>query len=373
MFWFHCGRCGSLFQSQTGDVKGRLCTKCGADPSLGLVESPLAGVIIGGETPSDAASESEHPGYGGRPSGKDHHPRHLMLKIVGGWLLVLVVIVLAVRLLLHEDESGRQSAPPPSASMNEDNLLLNNTLPTCTGVFSGFLAAGTPEERNQFVLTPVSTALRMARYYSLNSLANIDPATLTLRGSAVFNLPGGKTIETHWDTQNGKTLDAVFREENNEWRLDWEDFARYSDYPWPLFLAGSGDPVGEFRLLARERLANERKDAQTISVVLYAPRFGRPNDTGFQSPEFLVSRNTRNGQLLDAAFKLARQRERVFKAKLPDLNPEGMIRVRVKIQRSEVNMERLFEILEVLACHWYAVDDPGVEPLAPPEAKPQEP
>jgi len=373
MFWFHCGRCGSLFQSQVGNVQSRLCTKCGADPSLGLLESPLAAVTFGEETPSDAEPQSEHPGYGGRPSGKNNHPRHFMLKLVGGWLLVLAVIVLAARLLLHEEESGLQNAPPPSASMGEDNFLPNNTLQKCTEVFSGFLAAGTPEDRNQFVLTPVATALRMARFYSLNSLANIDPATLTLTHSAVFNLPGGKAIETHWNTQNGKTLDAVFREENNEWRLDWDDFARYSDYPWPLFLAGSGDPAGEFRLLARERLANERKDAQTISVVLYAPRFGHPNDTGFQSPEFLVSRNSRNGQLLDAAFKLARQSERIFKAKLPDLNPEGMIRVRVKIQRSEVNMERTFEILEVLACHWYSVDDPGVEPLAPAKAKPQEP
>ena len=212
----------------------------------------------------------------------------------------------------------------------------------------------------------------MARFYSQNSLANIDPATLALTGSAVFNVPGGKVIETHWNSHNGKTLDVVFREENDEWRLDWEDFARYSDHPWPLFLAGSGEPEGEFRLLARERLADERKDAQTISVVLYAPRFGRPNDTGFQSPEFLVSRNDRNGQLLDAAFKLAAQHKRIFNASLPDLNPGGMIRVRVKIQRSEINLERKFEILEVLACHWYSVDDPGVKADAPAKVMPQQ-
>jgi hypothetical protein len=37
-----------------------------------------------------------------------------------------------------------------------------------------------------------------------------------------------------------------------------------------------------------------------------------------------------------------------------------MIRVRVKIQRDEADMDRKFKITEVLACHWYAVDDPGV-------------
>ena len=356
-----------------GDVKDRWCTQCGADPSLGLVESPMVAVQFSDASPPGAAPRSEHTGRGERAGSKEYPTRYFMWKLAGGWLLVLLVIVFTARWLLDDDESARpQTAPPASASTNEDSAILSKSIKSCSAVFAGFLTAGTPEDRNQFVLTPVSTALRMARFYSLNSMAGVDPNTLSLTGSAVINLPGGKAIETHWSAQDGKTLDAVFRAENDEWRLDWDDFVRYSDYPWPLFLAGSGDPEGEFRLLARERLADERKDAQTISVVLYAPRFGHPNDTGFQSPEFLVSRNSRNGQLLDAAFKLTRKKERVYQAKLPDLNPEGMIRVRVKIRRSEVNLERQFEILEVLACHWYSVDDPGVEPATPDKAKPQE-
>jgi hypothetical protein len=287
------------------------------------------------------------------------------LKIIGGWLLFLALIVLMARRFWREAPSNG-TPPAPVARMSEDSMLLDRSLPACAATFSGVLSAGTPESRNQFVLSPVSTALRMARYYSQNALVSIDPTKLRLTGSAVLDLPGGKAIETHWNhSENGQTFDAVFRMEHEEWRLDWDDFARYSDCPWALFLAGSGNPEGEFRLLARERLPEERKDSESLSMVFYAPRFGHPYDTGFQSPEFLVSRHSDNGQLLDAALKLTRNGGRVFKASLPNLNPEGMIRVRVKARRTEVNMERKFEIIEVLACHWYALDDPGASSSTP--------
>ncbi len=363
MFWFHCGRCGSLFQAQSGEALGRLCPHCGADPSLGIgiLESMSQAATVHELGAPDFSPPAERLRQRGRKSGKTHNAKWLILRIVGGWLLVLAVIVLVARLLWPPDPFQRKPAVP-LVSMNEDSLLLNEALPSCIGAFSGFLSAGTPEARNQYVLAPVSTALRMARFYDLNSLADIDTNTISLTARAVFNVPGGKAIETHWMTPNGKTLDAVFRQEHDEWRLDWEDFARYSDCPWSLFLSGNGDSDAEFRLLARERLAEERKDSETISVVLYAPRFGHPQDVGYQSPEFLISRNSRSGKLLDAAFQLTRDGKRVFNAQLADLNPEGMIRVRVKIRRSNENTERTFEVLEVLACHWYSVDDPGVEP-----------
>ena len=38
-----------------------------------------------------------------------------------------------------------------------------------------------------------------------------------------------------------------------------------------------------------------------------------------------------------------------------------MIRVRVKVRRSEADAERDFEITGVTAAHWYAVDETGME------------
>lgn len=362
LHWFHCGRCGSLFQSRAGESETRLCSKCGFDPATGVLEAAEAGTPVAAGLPAPrVAAES---GASAKRGTRKHRGKHLLLKIVGGWSVVIAIIILGAKHYWGGPEAQAKAMPAETASpeTDTDRTLLSDAAPKCVEVFSRFVAASTPEERNQFVRTPVSTAARMARFYSLNPLANIDPATLELSKSAVIAFPEGKAIETLWKSTDGLSYDAVFREENGEWRLDWEHFARYGDYPWSQFLAGDGPDEAEFRLLARERLAKERRNESTISLVLYAPRFGRPDEEGFQSPELLVSRQSADGRLLDAAFKLAREGGRVYGSTLPPIDPGEMIRVRVKVKRSEENGERHFEITAVPACHWYSVDDPGVSP-----------
>lgn len=361
--WYHCGRCGSLFLSPAGDVDGRLCPECGRNPSLGIEATPPD--VSPNATPAAPGGNTRHPGNEEKHSLRKRKPNYFIPKLVIGWTLGLLIIIFGARKVWEDDSPIRNShlntAPANDAVTADDIALLNEAGPLCNQTFSGFLNAGTPEERNQFVLAPITTAARMARFYSLNPLLNIDPRTLTFTKSAVLHLPAGRAIEAQWRSTDGHQLDAVFVEENGEWRLDWDHYARFSDYPWALFLAGSGEPQGEFRLLARERLADARKDKDSISIVLYAPRFGYTNDTGFQSPEFLIPRAGKNGRLLDAAFKLEKSGNRVFGVKLPSANPEGLIRVRVKVRRVEENMERHFELEDVVACHWYSTDVPGVE------------
>jgi hypothetical protein len=245
---------------------------------------------------------------------------------------------------------------------DEDIKLLEDVLPLIDETFAGFLNASVPEQRNQFVIDPLGAVSRMARFYGLNPISQIDPKTIGRSSAQVIRFPEGKAIEALWTSADGRQYDTVFREESGEWRLDWEHFARYSEYPWSLFLAGGDVTEGEFRLLARERLAEERKNAETISLVLYSPRFGNPGEAGFQSPEFLVSRKSEDGRLLDAAFKLAREGGRVFGSQLGKIDPDEMIRVNVRVKRVEGDLGRSFQISRVIACHWYSVEDPGVEP-----------
>jgi hypothetical protein len=314
--------------------------------------------------PTGLESDGNSKAHQEKRSSRTRKNPHIMLKLIGGWLVVIVLILVGARHLWPEEkrQSTTASAAAASAGDEEDSAFLKDSIPECMASFSGFLAAGTPEGRNQFVLSPISTASRMDRFYSLNPSMNIDPTSLELAGRSVVQLPDAKAIATLWKSNDGKQYDAVFLEEKGEWRLDWDQFARYSDYPWSLFLAGTGPSEGEFRLLARERLADERKDAESISLMLYAPRFGEPGETGFQSPEFLVPKTSPDGRLLDAAFKLARSGGQVFSPKIPNVNPDGMIRVRLAVRRIETEMERKFEITRVIACHWYSVDEPGVVP-----------
>lgn len=345
-----------------GHSKDRLCTNCGLNPRATTDSIPKS-------EPTFKTIESSNS------ARRKRQNQHLLLKLLSALLLLIAMILLGVRKLRHTDASEK---PIPATAANaadeqtaEDFDLLRQALPQCVAMLSGFLASNTPEERNQFVFSPISTASRMDRFYALNPAIRIDPKNLSLIHKSVLHLPGAKAIETHWKSKDGQYIDAVFHEENGEWRLDWEHFIRFGDYPWSLFLAGSGPAEGEFRLLARERLAEERKDAESISLVFYAPRFGNPEDAGPPSPGFLISRNTRDARLLDAAFQNARSGKRIFDLQLPDLNPEEMIPVRIKVRRIETDLSRSFEITSVTTCHWYSLDDPGVEPLAPEAVAPE--
>jgi len=294
--------------------------------------------------------------------------RRLALKLVLGWAILMALTIIGVRTFSPSNQAPVPQLPPAAQRYvpNRDGngvVLYQKVAPQCAEVFTRFIAAETPEARNQFVLTPVFTASKMARFHSLNSLPEINDASLSHIESGLVDLPGGKAFEARWGSTDGQILETVFREENGEWRLDWEHFVRYSDYPWSLFLAGNGPDEAEFRLLARERLTKERKHESTISLVMHAPRFADPGKEGYQSPEILVSRDSRDGQLLDAAFNLMRSGRQVYGSKLTRIDPDEMIRVRVVVRRNtDAEGQRRYEISAVKACHWFSLDDPGVTP-----------
>lgn len=355
-------------------MDGRLCSSCGRNPSLGI-EPPRADEAVPAPAPTGNPGEREK-----RPV-KKRKRSYLMLQLILGWSVLFAAIIYGARwkwgAQLKDNQRTVSEAAPKNVVPAQDVILLDQAAPLCSQTFSGFLAAGTPEQQNQFVLSPITTAARMARFFSLNPLVVIDPQKLALSKHAVLHLPGRRAIETYWSSSDGRELDAVFMEENGEWRLDWDHYVRFSEYPWPLFLAGSGPEQVEFRLLARERLADERKAADTISIVFYPPRFGSNTEMGVKSPEFLVKRDSKNGRLIDAAFKLEKAGKRVFGVNLPSATPEGFIRVRVKVRRVEEAGERRVELEDVIACHWYYHDASGVEipdqplkPDSPPPASP---
>jgi len=368
--WYHCGRCGSLFRASTVVAGVRQCSNCGKNPSLRLeaLNLQVAAPAAQADTP-----EVKFHGKGRSSGSKSKKGNHLMVKLLLGWVVLILGIIAGAQFLIGEAPEAKKSSPASEQAqadaMELDSALIQQSMPLVQKTMSNFIDSQTPEEWNQFILAPIAAAGRIDRYYSLNPRTNISTKLLNLTHYSIIKLPKGKAVECYWTTDNGQELDTLFIEENGEWLLDWDHYVRYSDYPWALFLAGDGSDVGEFRLLARERLADERKNEDAISVALYAPRFGHSNELGFASPEFLVKRSSRSGRLLDAAFKLRRGGKHVFESQLPGIDPEGLIRVRAKIRRFKGMEENQFEVEEVIACHWYSTDDPGVEIPEEPPAK----
>jgi hypothetical protein len=128
-----------------------------------------------------------------------------------------------------------------------------------------------------------------------------------------------------------------------------------------MFLAGAGEPVAEFRLLARERLAGDRKHDPAMSLVFHPPRFGQPREADSPSPEFLVPRSSEPGRKLEALLRLHREGKRPFGARAPLDDPEDMIRVRVRVRReADQQGARKFVLEDVLAGHWLGSEESGI-------------
>ena len=91
--WYHCGHCGSLFQSIFEFDEDRLCEVCGKSPSIGVW--PVSGVA----TP---VSEVQLPGVGKKvetvandeywTAHKKRQP-NIMLRVVIIWILLMLAIV----------------------------------------------------------------------------------------------------------------------------------------------------------------------------------------------------------------------------------------------------------------------------------------
>lgn len=369
--WFHCGRCGALFESDPGDMPDRRCGKCGFDPSLlsrtSVPPPPEPEPTEEKQQPTEQESE---PKRSSRRNRKRKN-RHLMLKLVFGWIVLLALIVGGVHFLWGDRNQRSASAPPStsgSPSLSEENKAqLSAAEAPCRQVLNGFLSAAGPEQQNQFVLRPVETIGMMTRFYSLNPMPKIEASALELTSKTFFRIADTPTVELLFKTSEGEQIDVAFQMvEEDRWLIDWPAYVRFGDYPLPLFLAGAGPDEAEFRLLVRERLARERKDEETMSLVFCAPRFGRPKDTGTPSPEFLVPRDSDDGRMLAAGFAAAEAGERPFGSILDLSGPDDMIRVRVRLRRNDEDEERRFEIVRVIACHWYSTDEPGLDLTEPP-------
>ena len=355
--WFHCGRCGGVFLASVGASEFRRCGSCGKEPAFAGASVdviPHVPAVLPTGTDERVIRGAEL----GRRRGK-HRNRFKIAMMLVIWLIFLACLMLAGAYFWKGSGDlpvRATSAGKGVAESYDEKSVLKERIPVVYRTFVAHLIAATNEGRAQFVWNPIRVAPRIERFFQLNPFVRIDPQSMTLVSENLLELPEGQAIEATWTSQ-GRVYDTVFFQQNGEWRLDWEHFVRFSDYPLSLFLSGDGPDESEFRLYVRERLARERGDEPDMSLVFYSAMAGKTSEAGFQSPEFLVARDSVAGRRLAAAFREAREGRRPFGSRLEVEDPDGLLRVRVRIRRAEVEGERRFEIVDLPACHWYGVTD----------------
>jgi len=372
MEWYHCGRCGSLFQSPAGDADERVCAKCGRDPSLGVEATPSRSQAALPKAAPNRLSDAEDP----RERRESRRTtRNSTVATVGlGWAGFMALTVIVVKFLWPEQQ--RENTPDDwIATVRKGNeggatmVKLEQAMPSCVKTLSSFLTASTPAARNQFVNEPMAAAGRMARFYALNSLPRVDPETLENAGYSLLKVPGYQALESRWQGPDGLLLDCVFVQQGDEWLLDWDHFVRYQEFPWTLFTTGEGPAEAEFRLLVRQRATRYEVQASEMNLVFFLPQFGRPKERGKSVVELRIGRKSDAGRLLTAGFKQRAAGESSFGSTLKPLEDEDMLRVRVRLRRIAPKEGddggTTFELVKVEACHWLNSNDPGVKPEPP--------
>jgi len=342
--WYHCIRCGSLFKADANPERRGLCPECGQDPAGDEAREPQAPVRIRRKVRKPRAHKP--------PRRRDTRKAKALMVFVLIWSVLLALV--AVFLSGGEGSDGSSVEPERPGMVGEftqeEHRLIQDQLDGCGQRLMQFLAASNIAGRAPHVIDAKRTVQRMARFQQFTPIFPMT-AKLEIEAYDVLHTPVGRAIETRWKAEDGERFEAVFFEEDGEWKIDWDAFVRAGSESWPLFLAGRGEGAGEFRLLARERIGANGRDSQFIGLVLYATRPGHPGEAVSPSPEIRVQRSTPMGRQLEDAFAARARGRGAFDNKAVAADPADMIRLRVKVTR-QGDEERVFQITELHACHW---------------------
>jgi len=365
--WYHCGQCGSLFQSNFGFNDNRVCEVCEKDPSAGLWSEPDINSIDSAAKLAGNKKQLDKAGNDGRRKVRKKRRNNVMMRVVIIWILLMLGVV-GLRQYWSRSEAEKQRQEAISSKMDlldEKLAILNKALPECHRALAGFLTSGTPEARTQFIAKSAETAGKMAMFYQRNPFPSVDVGSLHRIAGEVIRVGDQWMISTRWKEtiEDGAEFDAVFQWESDTWKLDWLHFSRYSEFPWASFLAGEGPDVAEFRLLARKHLQDDGEEGKgtRVAFVMLPPEWGRSTELGIESPQFLLDRGGDEGLLLGATFRAKTDNEFLFGGSLSSMEPEGIVRVRVEVKREEIGGVRRFEIKSLPACHWIDSEVPGFD------------
>ena len=366
--WYHCGHCGSLFQSSYGFDNDRLCEVCQRKPRVCLwpVMSSINSVALAKVASFDKTGDKAKK-IAKNPTFKKRRFKTIFL-VTSIWILVLLGVI-ALHYFLSSD-------PPKSQNLELSDLnrsikasdrikILNQVLPECDQVIRGFLSAPTNEEYSDYVHRSMEMQPIMEAYYRDHPLYQVNVASLQRIQQQWMHIGGEWMVLTHWmDAVGENDFNAVFRKGPDGWRLDWPHFSRYSEASWQSFLAGAGKShQTEFRLLVRQFKDEKstRPSDQRMLIVLAEPKWGKPKHAILESPVISIDLMSDEGRLLAEAFERREKKRKVGEGELDRLDPEGFVRVRVKVTRDEFGGEFRLTINELKVCHWLDSDHSGFE------------
>jgi predicted nucleic acid-binding Zn-ribbon protein len=380
--WHHCGKCGEVYKAAQDEV----CPACARNPlparkkiNVHTVDGSALNARkefspkLSSDLPPapklvrlDSTTITDDEGTTTRKSSerKRKHSTTL-IKFLIGWAVGLILVAGFIKWQFNPDPVANNTVKDTSnesldTTLQSKNLdLVAQAYPSIVQISDEFFQTSATESLTQLCRQRPRLAITVFNDGAKATLFRPESAELLARN--VIRPGGLPMIETIWSDSRNRKMEVVYAEEDGRWVIDWESYAKSSTLPWTVFQSSDDEAEGTFRFLVRERLADQTYNDLQIRIVFYEPAFFHGGPAGMATPEFLVDRKSRNGRLITAALEARKAEQPLLGSIYPQADPPNMARVCVKIRRSKKNDEKVFELVEVLACHWLGIEHPGVD------------
>jgi hypothetical protein len=382
--WHHCGKCGEVYQA----TQDELCPACERTPlpskkkinvntvdsSSGAARKDFNAKLQMENTPAPKLVRLDSTTVSGGADGngtrksteRKRKTNNTLIKFLIGWGVSLTLIAGLIKWRWGM-ETPVVSAPVTDTPADQQELtlqsenldLLTSSLASILKLTDAFLQTSASESLAQYCRP--SPRLAMTIFNDGAKATLFKPDSVQLISRNVIRPNDQPLIETIWADNRGRKMEIVYAREEDRWMIDWESYAKSSTLPWSIFHGAEGEETGTFRLLVRERLADQNYNDLQMSIVFYEPAFLHGGPLGLSTPEFLVDRKSRNGRLISAALEARKSNKPLMDSIFPASDPPNTARVCVTVRRTMKNGEKVFELEKVLACHWLGIDHPGVD------------
>lgn len=287
-------------------------------------------------------------------------------KLFTGICLWLALLAITCYLLIHstddlQNNSSREKEKQAINNYIQDGLdasVWNRAKDQIAPLASEFFSSSSPHvlaqvcrKRPSIIQTLAADTVKIISY-------PVDATPIFVKSQIVWC--GEKPfVETLWKDDRDRLIELVFAEDDGEWKIDWESFARSSTLPWSVFATEEGEAVGTFRFLVRERTAADAKDGM-LNIAFHDPALYHGMAPIAQTTPFIIDRKSRNARLILVALQARNENKPILGSIYPEADMATTARVHVRIRRTRTNGAAEFTLEEVLACHWLGWDDPGV-------------
>lgn len=285
---------------------------------------------------------------------------------IGAWFFVIIGLVLLFNFQGGNQEEADVEAGIGSGMKPWEREFLREHLNRINRNFNGFHAADTHSKKQQYIDRSSELAADYNRFNQTHSVPTyVAPMRLVTQNILeIQKEPLVLAMETIWTDQKSRQAEAVHVWDGDGWKLDWESYAPYSSVPWTLFRSGVGKKKGEFRLLVRRRKGGA--DSNEMTLLFYSPQ--PPGEGALEairmteSPEVVIERRGEMGKKLRFLLDEREAGKMPIESILGQGDPEGMVRVWVKLawEESEGESEPQMVLEELKGVSWYGSRIQGI-------------